>query len=383
MLKSNQVNSNEIRQSYSASLLPSRFVTWMTGKALPEQKPLLNLNWIHYTLAMLTIFLLSVILGFYNQFNQANLYVTLACWAGLVFSSRRMAAVILHQSVHARLSTHQWFDRLIGDLVTVLMFTQDFKTYQHDHCQIHHAPKTFATRLDPIVNFFTTFGIKPGARKHQLYWAFFSTLLSPLFHLTFLISRLAYNVNASRPLRSVLSILYISILVNISFQFSGGLFAFFMAFFLPLVLFYQISAFIEICSEHAWFDTHVKSQNELETNIYFYADISWGRFCGSRYPKGQPVRILNWYLSQFFIHLPVRLFILVGDLPQHDYHHRHPLCFDWVNARFNRQAATQNLLANEPEYIDIWGLHNAIEHVFNVLASKSEEEIESPLYSGH
>ncbi|MFM7579473.1 MAG: hypothetical protein ACKO5Q_21385, partial [Microcystaceae cyanobacterium] len=45
----------------------------------------------------------------------------------------------------------------------------------------------------------------------------------------------------------------------------------------------------------------------------------------------------RWWLRLFFYHLPVRLLILTGDSPVHDYHHRRPAS-DWVNAHCDRQA---------------------------------------------
>ncbi|TMP34136.1 hypothetical protein CWB97_23115, partial [Pseudoalteromonas citrea] len=87
-----------------------------------------------------------------------SIAIMLLCWAGLVFSTRRMAAVILHQSVHERLSGNGLFDKLLGDFVTLLMLTQDSETYKVDHCKIHQGPLTFATKYDPNVQFFSVFG---------------------------------------------------------------------------------------------------------------------------------------------------------------------------------------------------------------------------------
>jgi len=317
----------------------------------------------------------SLWLGFYNQTTDRSIFLILLSWAGLVFSSRRMAAVILHQSVHGRLTNNKTLDMVLGEFVTTLMITQDFKTYQYDHCSIHHAPQTFATANDPIVEFFTKYGIRPSLTKSRLYVNFFSTILSPFFHIEFFIARLRYNININRPIRSVLTTIYISSLIYLSYYISGSFTPLLVAFVVPVVIFYQISAFIEICSEHAWFDNEPKLLMEKEQDPYFYADISWGRFCGSQYPCDGSYKVLTWYFSQMFFHLPVRLFILVGDLPQHDYHHRKPLCLDWINATYNRQDNAINLKEGEPEYLEIWGLQNAIDHVFTSMSKKPREKL--------
>ncbi|SHN89884.1 hypothetical protein BHECKSOX_2489 [Bathymodiolus heckerae thiotrophic gill symbiont] len=375
MNKMNTRQGDLVRESYEKSLFPSYFSTWLTGKSLSTQKPSISNHWYYYVGFVLSIFLISLWLGFYNLSNYQNISIMLLSWAGLVFSSRRMAAVILHQSVHGRLSKNKAVDAVFGDLVTILMITQDFKTYQHDHCNVHHAPRTFATVNDPIVMFFTKLGIQPGLTKNKLYINFFTTIFSPLFHIKFFITRLRYNININRPTRSIFSIAYISLLVYLSYYISGNLLSLFIAFIIPVAIFYQVSAFVEMCSEHAWFDSTPKSIAEREQDLYFYADISWGRFCGSQYPNNKGYKILAWYFSQLCFHLPVRLFILVGDLPQHDYHHRKPLCLNWINATYNRQNSASNPEKDEPKYTEIWGLQNAINHVFNIMTTKSKNEL--------
>ncbi len=375
-MKLTQDQSQMVRKSYGNSFLPSRFVTWLTGKPLSGQKPLFRLHWSAYVLVVLGIFFGSLTLGFYNQYQDISVFLTILSWVGLVFSSRRMAAVILHQSVHDRLSGNSKFDKLIGDFVTSLMLTQDYDSYKVDHCDIHHAPRTFATKYDPIVKFFSVFGIDLGREKGTLYRNFFISLFSPLFHLSFFITRLRYNINPKRTFKSIFSISYIALLVYLASLSPNILTCLFLVFIFPLVFLYQISAFIEICSEHAWFDNDVKDKDELQNEQYFYANISWGRFCGSEYKQGMSIiGKFMWYVEQLFFHLPVRMFILVGDLPQHDYHHRKPLSFNWVDAKYNRELAANNLADEEPPYYDIWGLNNAVKHVFNVIAKKSESYI--------
>lgn len=368
-----QKHSYIIRKSYSKSFLPNSFSTWLTGKPLNEKNSLLQLSWISYTLIVFTIFITSLVIVFYNTIYLHNTLITVLCWAGMLFSSRRMAAVILHQSVHERLSGNAKIDQFIGDFATLIMITQDYKTYKIDHCEIHHAPLTFATKYDPIVQFFSVFGLNLGERKNILYRNFLINIISPVFHLSFFFTRIKYNINIKRPIRSFFSIIYICLLVFIPYYFSQSFIPLFLSFIIPMIFLYQVSAFIEICSEHAWFENSVKTISNKDP--YFYAEISWGRFCGSMYPSNK-VKIFLWYVEQFFYHLPVRLFILVGDLPQHDFHHRHPLNFQWVKARYQREVAIGNLAPGEPEYIDIWGLHNAINYVFNIISSKNSAYID-------
>ena len=67
-----------------------------------------------------------------------------------------------------------------------------------------------------------------------------------------------------------------------------------------------------------------------------------------------------------FYHLPVKIAILPNMLSAHDYHHRHGSNNDWVNEIYCRQ---QEIEAGAEGYIDIWGLHNALDYVFEHLSN--------------
>lgn len=362
----------DIRETYRK--FPNKtqhFFTWVTGKALPHQQPLIHMNWMQYLLIMLSLYLGGLVFAFFSFSDPLNLSLLLISWGMVVFSSRRMAAVILHQCVHHRFSGKKKIDRFIGELVTTLMMTQDFVSYQIDHCKLHHAPKSFATEEDPIVIFFTSHGIKRGLSKKRLWWNFFLTIISPKFHIKFFIARLKYNFNSKSLLRKIASFVYVALWLGLIISTNSGVMMFLTVFFIPVVVLYQVSAFVEICSEHAWYKPHKKNLPKK----YFYVERSWGRFCGSAYPGNNFPKNIKWFLENVFYHLPVRLFILVGDLPQHDYHHRKPLTDDWAIADYKRQEHIDNKMDDEPDYSEIWGLHSAISHVFSILENCDDNKV--------
>src|SRR3546814_18853120 len=72
------------------------------------------------------------------------------------------------------------------------------------------------------------------------------------------------------------------------------------------------------------------------------------------------------------VHLFSRLFVLVGDAPCHDYHHRRPGSRKWPSYIHERQA---DLLRGCPDYpvnyIETWGLFRAIdENLASLSATK-------------
>ncbi|PYF82302.1 hypothetical protein DFP75_103128 [Marinomonas alcarazii] len=351
--------SQKIRNSYEKSLFPSRFSSWLTGKAHSEKRLNTIFSWWSYLCVVLAAFFMGLACLIYSQLITVQLAGTLL----VLFSSRRLAAVVIHQAVHHRLSGNEMIDMLIGEFCAIITFSQDFKSYKVDHCKLHHSPETFATKSDPILIFLETCGLTHGMSKSDLILGLWSCIFSPFFHFKFMVKRAIHNLNFKRPVRLLFFGVYYALLVFEMYSqnnISGALLLF-----LGLILLYQISAFVEICSEHLWFG----NTEERRNTEYFYADISWGRFCGLPYPAVRN-NVPTWYLVNLFYHLPVRLFILVGDLPQHDFHHRHPIVVNWTNAIELRNEAIGTIVENEPRYLEVWGLHNAIGIVFEQLSQK-------------
>jgi hypothetical protein len=109
---------------------------------------------------------------------------------------------------------------------------------------------------------------------------------------------------------------------------------------------------------------------------YVHGTHSWGRFCGRSVParRGDNAVVYGlhwmlWVLEHALYHLPVRLVVLPGDLPQHDFHHRNPGTMRWPNATYAREDDVNEGDPRWPPYLEFWGLHNAIAHVFAGIAA--------------
>jgi hypothetical protein len=77
---------------------------------------------------------------------------------------------------------------------------------------------------------------------------------------------------------------------------------------------------------------------------------------------------LRWVVAMVFYHLPVRLLVVVGDLPNHDFHHRYPATPDWMIAAYARQHDIEAGMRGGPPYSEIWGLGQAIHRMFEGLS---------------
>jgi hypothetical protein len=200
----------------------------------------------------------------------------------------------------------------------------------------------------------------------QLYWRKFrQTLVSPQFHWFFFKARLKANFVDAPLYRRLMSLVWS--LVAIAFVTTTHSWAtFFVAWVFPLTFLYQISALCQICSEHLWGAT-----GSIESK-------SHGRFCGEAPPDGISFSAwIGWTLRMLFYHLPVRIAILSDpEICPHDHHHKFPKDDkDWANAIYNRQQQVEA----GAEYQEYWGLHHAMEAVFQNLAQQpplSDTEIQ-------
>ncbi len=198
------------------------------------------------------------------------------------------------------------------------------------------------------------------------YWQlFFQTLVSLQFHWFSLKGRIKANWVDAPPYRCLMSLIFtVAVLVVVTT--TNCWTTFLVALVFPLSGLYHISTLCQICSEHLWGAT-----GSIESK-------SHGRFCGESPPlSGSVTDWLGWILRMLCYHLPVRIAILSDpEICQHDLHHNFPRADkDWANATYSRQAQVEA----GAEYREYWGLHNALEAVFQSLAdtpSLSEEEIQ-------
>jgi len=70
------------------------------------------------------------------------------------------------------------------------------------------------------------------------------------------------------------------------------------------------------------------------------------------------------------VHLFTRVFVLVGDAPCHDYHHRRPASRRWASYIHERQKdCDQGCVGFPANYIDTWGLFEAIDSMLESLSA--------------
>jgi hypothetical protein len=342
------------------------FWTWQTGKALPGQRPLLRHTWASYLAVTLTLFLGGLALSSVAVATMFPLwYVSLVGgWTLTVAGERMFVLVIAHQALHRRFSGDSGTDRFWGEVVTVLSVFHTFKDFKEEHFDNHHRREVFATDADPPVQFLLDLGFQPGLSRRRLWRLAWRVFLSPVFYWRGFLGRVRSNLEA-RSWRLVGFFAWIGYWVSVPFWMPNGLLVLVLAFVLPVILFAQLSALLDRLGEHEWL---APRNPEFGHRFYTAANTS-ARFCGAAVPSAslpagrQILAWVRWIAVTVCYHIPSRLLVVVGDLPNHDYHHRYPSTPEWTMAAYARQRDIDSG-PEGPPYQEVWGMAAAIDRVF-------------------
>lgn len=354
------------------------FWTWLTGKPGQGETGRRSVGVVGFTLLALVSFLCGIALAMLAV-RLPGIYCmagVLVGWTLSVCGSRMMISTVAHQCIHGRFSGRRWLDRLVAELFSVLTLTQSGEHYRTEHFLLHHRSDVFTTEADPAARFLLDVGLKPGIEVPRLWMRLLLNLVSPAFHLKFLGDRVRSNLTTGGAKRRLALVLYVLCWL---LAIEGGYITWnewLVGFAVPVLLLYQNSVLLEFISEHAWFG----ERNELFQPRHVHATHSWGRFCGRRVPEKQCSGLRHllswagWIAEHLFYHLPVRVLVLPGDLPQHDFHHRNPGTNDWARATYAREEDSRVAEGSQwPHYQEFWGLHVAIGHVFKIMAADAHK----------
>lgn len=338
------------------------WLTWLTGKPLQNEKPTGHTPTHHLWTALATLtfgWLLCMASLRYYTVKVVPLWF-LGCLL-LVSGTRQLQLMIVHQCAHGTISSNRRINIAIGTLLSTLLIIEPFAGYRRRHLHDHHS-KNLMTDADPTVRFLIDLvGLRPHMTVRRLWVTMLRSLFSPLFHLRVVSRRLLSQFRDSL-LQGVLSGLWLAVLAFITYQASIATMAF--TWLIPLTVAYNISSCLRLCSEHRWPVAPAGSARDRA----WYASLSTGIFVGEPLPTGTVWAQVVWALRMSTIHLATRLFVLVGDTPCHDYHHRYPTSRDWPNYAFAREANRKKAATGWPEYNEVWGLLPAISASFKTMS---------------
>lgn len=353
-------------------------LTWVTGKALPGQRPLFEGNAFTQAAAPLTGLLGGAFLAWNAVAAGGLALLTLfPIWLVMVGSARKLQVTIAHQCAHFAFTGDRAFDWFLGQALTTLLLVDHMDSYYHEHVEIHHT-RQLSTAVDPDCKFLLELGIRPGMSEKSLWNRLLLMTISPCFHAKFLNARLRANfVSAPQARRISAGLFHGSVLAVVAA--SGSFVPFFFAWVVPVYSIYHIAALLNFSSLHFW----LKQPSSENTPKQTICTLTAGRFLGEPVPtEGSGVAAwVKWSARMCFVHLPARVAVLSGDLPVHDYHHRHARCPRWADYLYTRQWDIDTGCQGWPTgYTEHWGLKSAITAVLATMANAPRDLLDREVF---
>jgi hypothetical protein len=346
------------------------FLTWLTGQALPGQRPLVPQS-----------SATQIATGLLWLFGGAALTLTVVCalppvaWPLalvpmlLTASGARFAQIILlHQSAHGRLTGHAAWDRRIGDAMAMLALLAPYPVYQAAHLKHHDAD--FASLSDPDFQFLRLLGFEPSLPVATLQQRLWGGLLRPQTQWTFLRVRLGDNLRQG-PWTRRLAFLLLQGGLAALFLHVGGLLGYLLAWVLPVTVLFNMAALLQLVTEHLW----LLVRRPGERTPAYYQRLTIARFQGEPVPAASAatarglVAWAGWWSRLLTTHLFFRVFVVQGGLIVHDFHHRDPLRLDWPEAVYARQRQRESGQARFQTYAGVWGFGAAVTASLTAISS--------------
>lgn len=309
------------------------FLTWLTGLPLPGEAPLFRWTWEGRIASAVAVLILGLWFGMVGWEHSGAAWLLLPSWLLVTGAARWFYIVAGHYAAHGRLTGSPRGDRFVAEFFSTLMLTIPFDAYHRDHTLYHHS-KRLGTTEDPDVQFLLKHGFGPGRSFARLWKRLVSTIVSPRYHASYLLERLRQNLVLAPPWRRLAAWTWLLAMPTMV-ALSGNTLLWLVIWVLPTNVGFQASALLQYLSEHRWLDSTPSGRTRL-------ARLTFGRFLGDPYPASELSHFrrlltrLRWWFRLLLLHLPARLAVLVGDLPQHDFHHRR--LGAWENATFDRAA---------------------------------------------
>jgi fatty acid desaturase len=330
-------------------------LTWLTGKAHRAQK---SPGRTHVFQAVAPV--ISIVLGVSAaylalQIAGPALMLLPIGWLLVVSGARKLQVMIIHQCSHGTFTASRKLNLWTGRLLSMALFTENFDDYKTGHIGFHHSKKHMSED-DPTVKFVRRHLIhRPVHSLSELRLRLLSTLVSPSYHWEFFKSRFSSQMRAPSFWKGS-GVLFWSGLLTLAF--AGHFMTVLLAgAVVPLFLLYPVSSCLRLCIEHRWPAGGERPAGAREIQ----SEFSVGIFMGRPMPAGRGiVAHARWWAAMLTKHLFFRMFVMVGDTPCHDYHHRYPNSKDWVNYSYARQKDIETGHSNWPAYADCWGFGHAL-----------------------
>jgi len=292
---------------------------------------------------------------------------------GLVLTVSGMGLVqvqLYHYSSHNMVCRSQWANTLLGRAISIIFLLKQWDHYRVEHRQ-HHWTTKIITEHDEFVQFVVGLcGLKPGRSIKWLWMRFWLNMFSPIFHMKFLWSRIRNQFFLSHVGYSEIALVYMVALAVGCMLYPILL----LVWVLPLTIFLQMATVFRIVIEHRIPDQKLLDFRTVATTF----EATNGVFPGSPMPPSCDwYGLIVWAFNMLFVQTFIRLTVLCGDAPTHDYHHRKPGFNTWRDASFNRLKDKTDF-RQIVDYRDVWGLLNAVGDTLTSISNAKRDVIQPP-----
>jgi fatty acid desaturase len=349
------------------------FLTWLTAKPAAGEttKAATGVSYVR-SAVLWTIMgcLLSVTAIVYSGFDHLVFWLLLP--AGLIATTCGLGlfqVVVFHHCSHGTVFKNRIWNRRVGKLISAILLFKHFDLYQRGH-MVHHSANKLFTVEDEFTDFvMETCGLAPSLDKRELWRRILLDLVSPRFHGQFLWRRVRVSLMSHDGF-------YASLL---GFGWWTGLLApVVVAWIIPVSILLQIATVFRILCEHRFPAAEVIERRGKEFVCLATAAV----FPGAQPPARSAATArgfaswMMWWMNMLTVQLFVRLFVLVGDAPCHDFHHRRPAAKRWTDYIHARQADVDAGCPGFPvNYIETWGLFRAIDENLESMSNTAPASI--------
>ena len=336
------------------------FLTWLTAQSMPGEivKDRSPLSFLAYGYAQVVG---GLIIGI--MFTPDGLLPMLAAMLVVTAGLGLFQVVIFHHCSHFTVFRNRDTNIVVGRLISVVLLFKHFDAYQHEH-MLHHSHNKLLTEEDEFADFvFHTCCLKAGEPIQALRRRVLLHLISPVFHARFTIRRIQAAWGTQRHADTAAGVAFWvgTALLAVA---SGHVLTYLSVWVLPVTVLLQVATVGRILCEHSFPELDVIRLRGRDLSSH----ATGGVFAGSMPPMEAATTMagalhwLQWWMSMILVQLPVRLLILVGDAPCHDFHHRKPASRRWTSYIQARQNDRDSRSASlKGDYHETWGLFQAID----------------------
>lgn len=336
------------------------FLTWLTAQPAPDEAPRDR-----SPLRFVVVALGQTLLGAVLTVAALQFCPPLAA-LGMALTTAGLGlfqVVVFHHCSHGTVFRNRDTNTAVGRLVSAILLFKHFDHYKHEH-MLHHSNNKLLTEEDEFADFvFNTCRLEAGVDLAVLRRRVLLNLLSPVFHARFAFRRVRAAWGSHDAQHNVSGIAVWTAMALAALA-TGHWLAFLLAWVVPVTVLLQAATVGRILCEHSFPEAELIAARGRDLT----AHATGGVFPGAMPPAAQATSArgalawLGWWLNMLVVQVCVRLVVLVGDAPCHDYHHRKPASRRWtdyIHARHNDAEAGSKVFT--ADYKETWGLFRAVD----------------------